>query len=351
MIWQSRFPNQPYVIAEIGVNHEGSPQRAAMLIRQAAAAGADAVKFQAYKAAKLAVRDSPIYFNQTGEAATTQQEFFARYDTLDPDDYLDLAAVATEEGVDFLCTPFDEEAVAWLYPLVRGYKIASGDITHWPLIHSIAATQKPVILSTGASTWDEIDRAMRWLLEFGTPHLTLLHCMLIYPCPLPLANLGLIQSLQRRFPDCGVGYSDHTLANVDLMLLAAHLGAQVIEKHFTDDPDQEGNDHYHAMTAAHLGEFRERLENDFRPTKAMEALIGRADRAYAIPEEDAARLNARRALVAADAFQPGHILQLGDLVAKRPASGLEPFHLPAMMGRELSRAVEPDEAVTWASLA
>src|SRR5512143_2510857 len=237
VIWQSRFPGQPYIIAELGVNHGGSRARAASMIRLAASAGADAVKFQAYQAEKLAAARSPTYFQQTGEAALTQREFFQRYDSLEPEDYRQLADVAAGAGVDFLCTPFDEEAVSWLFPLVKGYKIASADITHWPLLHAITGTRKPVILSTGAATWDEIDRAMRWLLESGAPHLTLLHCVLSYPTAFRDANLGLIRKLNARFPDCGVGYSDHTLASEDLpaVVVAAHLGAQVIEKHFTDD--------------------------------------------------------------------------------------------------------------------
>lgn len=353
MIWQSKFPGQPYLVAEIGVNHEGSRTRADTLIKQAAAAGVDAVKFQAYKASRLAAVQSPTYFWQTGDAAPTQRQFFQRYDMLDPDDYFELAQVAADEGVRFLCTPFDEDAVAWLFPVVEGYKIASGDITHWPLLRAITATRKPVILSTGASTWDEIDRAMRWLLEFGTPHLTLLHCVLSYPTPREEANLGLIPKLKARFPDCGIGYSDHTLATADLdvLLMAAHLGAEVIEKHFTDDPSHEGNDHYHSMTAKQIKTFRRQLANGYTVTPAMEKLVGSADRAFPLEVEAAARQQARRGLYAAHAMGAGHILELGDVVAKRPAVGLEPFWLPQVIGRELAKSLADEEPVTQAHLA
>lgn len=327
--------NRALLVAEIGVNHGGSRKKAEELIRLAARSGADAVKFQAYRAERLAAAKSPTYFQQTGDAAKTQRQFFERYDALGPEDYRLLADVAERAGVEFLCTPFDEDAVAFLHPLVSRYKIASADITHWPLLRAVASTGKPALLSTGASTWEEIDRAVRWLLEHGCPQVTLLHCVLSYPTQPEQANLGLLRKLAMRFPDCGLGYSDHTMT-IEAAYVAYLLGASVIEKHFTDDRKQDGNDHYHSMDADSLAALRKHCDDAAR-------LIGNGDRAEALPCEAQARIQARRGLYTAKAFPAGHILEPGDLVAKRPAAGLEPFWLPRVAGRALAHAL-PEEA-------
>lgn len=341
----SKFPHQPYIVAELGVNHGGSRPKAEALIRLAAAAGADAVKFQVYKAAQLAARESPIYFHQTGEPLQSQQQFFAQYDALEPADYRYLADVAHHLEVEFLCTPFDVAAVAWLDPLVPMFKVASGDITHWPLLQAIAQTGKPVLLSTGASTWDEIDRAVRWLLEGGCPQVTVLHCVLAYPTANASAYLNLIPALAKRFPSCGIGYSDHTLPQADSLYVAWLLGAQVLEKHFTDDRTQPGNDHYHSMTGQDLKALRGRMA-------AAAVLRGNTpDRGNPLLIESQARVLARRSLYAAHDLAAGHILTVADLVAKRPAVGLEPFYLPQVLGRELAQDLDEDQVVTWPHLA
>ena len=336
--------NVPYIIAEAGVNHDGSVLRAMELVSLAAEAGASAIKFQAYRAHKLAAADSPTYFDFNGQPAHTQRRFFERYDMLNPEDYQALAEQAKDCGIDFLCTPFDEEAVQWLDPLVTQFKIASADITHRPLLETIAKTGKPVILSTGATTWEEIDRAVGWLYEAKVPKITLLHCVLSYPTTIQDAHLGLIRQLAARFPDCEIGYSDHTVANSGALETAWILGASVLEKHFTDDDTRPGNDHAHSITPDGLKKLVNKLDR-----AAM--LIGEGDRKDPLPCEMSARVNARRSLYTSRALPAGHVLETGDLVAKRPGLGLEPFRLSSLLGRVLKSDVGEEHQLRMEDLA
>src|SRR5690242_6788690 len=225
----------PYIVAEVGCNHDGSMDRALDLIWKAARCGADAVKFQAYKADLIAHPESPTYFTQTGEAAKTQHEFFKRYDSFGPKEYERLAQECKTAQVDFLCTPFDLAAVEWLNPLVPAWKIASADITNYPLLDAVCATGKPALLSTGAATLREIEnaRSRLWLDD----RTALLHCVLAYPTPPEDANLLMIADLKRRFSWAVIGYSDHTPATpeMEVCTMAYLMGARIIEKHFTDD--------------------------------------------------------------------------------------------------------------------
>ena len=335
----------PFVIAEIGVNHEGNLALAKQLIEEAAAAGADCVKFQTYKAASLAVQDSPAYWDRTLEPAASQYALFEKYDRFDAEDYVALADHAGRCGVAFASTPFDLAAVDMLAPLVPFYKIASADITNEPLLTACGRQGKPVLLSTGASYLDEIDEAVQVLRGFLPASLIgLLHCVLSYPTAAKDANLKAIEHLTRSFPGHPIGYSDHVPPDPAMLVLtrAALLGATIIEKHFTHDKTLPGNDHYHAMDADDLRRFRVGL-----------ALIEAADGVpckTVSPAEEAARLHARRSLVAVRPLPAGHILAATDLIAKRPASGLPPSALRHVLGRSLSRELAADEALTMEHL-
>lgn len=229
--------SDPYIIAEIGVNHEGSIDAAINLIELAAKGGANAAKFQTYKASKLAIQNSPAYWDLNEESTKSQHELFSKYDKFDCADYERLAEVCKDNGVDFLSTPFDLESVDFLDPLVPFFKIASADITNIPLLRRVAAKGKPVIISTGASTIGEIASALNELNRHGSKEIALLHCVLNYPTPNERAYLGTIQDLKERFPNTVVGYSDHTVPDDSMFVVttAISMGARIIEKHFTDD--------------------------------------------------------------------------------------------------------------------
>ena len=332
----------PYVLAEIGVNHGGDLDLARRLVDEAAEGGADGVKFQTYKADKLASRNSPSYWDLDSEPTRSQFELFQRYDGFGIAEYEALADHARKRGVDFLSTPFDLDAVEALAPLVQVFKIASADLTNVPLLEAVAAHGKPILLSTGAAHLSEVDEAVRRLVRHLPPEqLGLLHCVLEYPTPFEDAHLATIEHLQRCFPDHPVGYSDHTRPDPAMLVLlrAWMLGAVVVEKHFTHDKSLPGNDHYHAMD-----------RDDLRRLRQGVALLERTEgepRVRALPGEEAARRNARRSLVAARSLEKGHVLEARDLEVKRPAFGLPPSALDWVIGKPLRRDLDEDDFLTF----
>ncbi len=312
----------PYIVAEIGVNHEGDLQLARRLIDEAVAGGADAVKFQTYKAHKLAVKNSPAYWDLESEPTKSQFELFRKFDRFQADDYVMLANYAKEKGVAFCSTPFDLDAVELLAPYVPFFKIASADITNSPLLEACAAHRKPVVLSTGASLIGEIEQAVRLLLRvLPAEEIAILQCVLEYPTPYDDANLGAISHLKSVFPGHPIGYSDHTRPDPSMIVLlrAWMLGAVIVEKHFTHDKTLPGNDHYHAMDESDLRRFRESVS-------LLVAAEGSGVKTL-LPGEADARQNARRSLVATRSLSAGHRIEVGDLVLKRPAFGLPPSAL------------------------
>lgn len=336
----------PYVIAEIGVNHAGDLILAKRLIEEAAEAGADCVKFQTYKAESLAVPSAPAYWDQSLEPSTTQVELFRKYDRFNAEDYVTLAHHASQHGVAFASTPFDLAAVDIVAPLSPFIKIASADITNEPLLVACARHGKPILISTGASYLDEIQVAVQLLRKFlPASQIGILHCVLSYPTASADANLLAIEHLARAFPGHPIGYSDHTLPDPAMLLLtrAVLIGATIVEKHFTHDKSLPGNDHYHAMDADDLRRFRSGLS-------LIEAADGAAFKTV-LPVEEAARLHARRALVAARSLPAGHVLMEGDLAAKRPASGMPPSEWQRVVGRRLVRDLGADEPLSSDHLA
>jgi N-acetylneuraminate synthase len=334
----------PYVIAEIGVNHEGSLETAKRLIDLAKHGGADAAKFQTYKAETLASKHSPAYWDTTKEATQSQYELFRKYDAFGPDEYKELANHCASVRIDFVSTPFDDAAVDLLAPLVPFFKVASADLTNTPLLRRVARVGKPVVLSVGASTLEEIDGALATLRAAGAASIALLHCILNYPTADENANLRMISSLAHRYPECVLGYSDHTVPQNGLPSLVAAwlLGAVILEKHFTHDTSLPGNDHYHAMTAEHLQQFRSEI-------RRVQPLLGSNQKAP-LPSEDIARLNARRSIVVARDLPAGHCISEADITYKRPGSGVSPLHWDEVIGRRTARTLAADDVLQWSDL-
>ena len=336
--------SDPYVIAEIGVNHEGSIETARKLIRLAREGGADGAKFQTYKAGMLASRHSPSYWDLASEPTTSQFDLFRKYDAFDRSDYESLAATCQSEGIDFLSTPFDLDAIDFLDPLMPFFKIASADITNVPLIRKVAHTRKPVVLSTGASTVEEIAQAVRLLEAEGCPDTILLHCVLNYPTRFEAANLNMIGALAEHFPSHLVGYSDHTPPTGGMqVLIAAYLkGARVIEKHFTHDKTLPGNDHYHAMDVEDIRVFRREL--------AFYRTLDGASEKAPLESEQLSRLNARRSIVLSRSVGAGEILDEGTLICKRPGTGISPLQWDRVVGRRAARDLDEDSLLAWDDL-
>lgn len=332
----------PFVIAEAGVHHGNSVALAKQYIVAARIAGAHAIKFQTYKAAKLATRWAPAYWSTDGQV--TQFEVFAERDKLNADEYKELVDFASSLGIIFLSTPFDSDSAGLLNGLgVPAFKIASADVTNAPLLKAVARFGKPVILSTGASTYDEVARAVEMISAGGAP-VAVLHCSLAYPTPVGEANLRRIAALRERIPNVVVGYSDHVRPQDSELPcpLAVALGARIIEKHFTLNKRSVGDDHYHAVDPDGLARLVENCRHAFEMTGAPVEL-GR--------EEDAARKYARRSIVAARAVPAGKRLELSDVDFKRPGTGLPPTEVDSVIGRTTRRELREDELIRHEDLA
>lgn len=334
---------RPYIIAEAGVNHEGSMDIARRLIDEAAWGGADAIKFQTYRAGTLASKDSPAYWDTSKEPTKSQYELFKKHDSFWKNEFEALKKHCDAAGIAFLSTPFDVESARFLNDLMDAFKISSSDITNKPFIRFLCDFQKPVILSTGAAHLHEIAEAVEWIEAKGNK-LALLHCVLNYPTADANAALGMIPALKRHYPGHAIGYSDHTLPGDDMHILqtAVLLGARLLEKHFTHDKTLPGNDHYHAMDKDDLKNFRQRFEATLASVGPLEL--------RALPEEEPARRNARRSLVTARAVPAGQPLTPEDLTWKRPAHGISPRHYDEILGLRARRDLPEDTVLSWADL-
>jgi N-acetylneuraminate synthase len=328
----------PFVIAEAGVHHHNSVELAKRYILEARSAGADAVKFQTYQAEKLATRWAPTYW-ETSEP-TTQFQVFATRSRLREEDYAALFAYAADVGIHLLSTPFDVEAATMLAGLgMVAFKVASGDLTHRPLLERIGGLGRPVLLSTGASTFAEVRVAVETLLSSGAPGIALLHCSLAYPTRLADANLRRIDALRALFPDAVVGYSDHTVPAESELAgpLAVGRGAAIVEKHFTLDPLLSGDDHYHSVDPAGLARLVKNCSDAWRATAGFSEMTA---------AEGPAREGARRSIVAATDIPAGKTLEEADVDFKRPGTGLPPTSLHLVLGRRTARPLRADELIT-----
>ena len=335
---------RPYIIAEIGVNHGGDLDTAKQLVDDAREAGAHAAKFQTYKADKIATKDSPAYWDTSAEATSTQHALFQKYDQFGEQQYIELATHCQAVGIDFLSTPFDLEAADFLAPLMPMYKIASADITNVPLIRRCASHGKPMVLSTGASTEEEIHRAVSEATAHGAEYVALLHCILNYPTRITLAQLGYIEVLKKQFNGHPIGYSDHVVPDVTLsaLQLATLMGCQILEKHFTYDKNLAGNDHYHAMDKHDLAAFNQSLS-------LFRELYGDGEKD--LSHEKKAILHARRSIVAATKIFAGEELSEKNMIAKRPGHGISPTHWDELLGAIASQDIETDELIGWHQIA
>lgn len=333
---------RPYLIAEAGVNHEGSMEVAKRLIEEAKEGGADAIKFQTYKASTLASKDSPAYWDITQEPTASQFELFSKHDKFWKKEMIELKEYCDLTGIEFMSTPFDIESSFFLNELMDVFKISSSDLTNKPFIEHICQFNKPIILSTGASELHEIQEAVSWIDSFGNP-LALLHCVLNYPTADNDANLGMILGLKKAFPGRLIGYSDHTLPKeMKTLEVAALLGSTILEKHFTHDKTLLGNDHYHAMDKKDLKVYSKNLEERL-------SLIGGFD-VITLEREEPARRNARRSLVSAGEIKKGEVIKKEHLTFKRPAHGISPKFIGDVVGKKAISDIAEDVVIKWGLL-
>lgn len=340
---------RPYIIAEVGVNfydtakQEGiTPLEAAKkYVLEAKNAGADAVKFQSYKADTIVSKNSPAYWDLSKEPTKTQHGLFQKHDHFNKEDYQILCDYSKEVGIDFMSTPFDFESADYLNEMVDIYKISSSDLSNLPFIKYIASKGKPIYISTGAAYISEIEEAVRVIREAGCKDICLLHCVLSYPTKNEDANLNMIKHLKDIFPNVKIGYSDHTMPDKTMTILTtAYLfGAEIIEKHFTLDKTLSGNDHYHAMDPEDL---KIAVEN----FKLLEVIGGQYEKTV-LPCEEIPRREARRSLVLTRDLKKGDVIKAEDLMLKRPGTGIKPEHMDIVIGRKVALDLKEDTVLTW----
>lgn len=323
---------RPYVIAEAGVNHNGDPALARRLIDAASDAGADAVKFQTFRADRLALDDAPqAAYQRDGAGASSQVEMLRRLEL--PTEALgDLRAHASGRGIAFLSSPFDIESVELLVSLgVPAIKIGSGDLTNLFLLRSVADRGIPVVLSTGMATLEEVDLAMSDIRDHGNPPVVLLHCVSVYPADAAMVNLRVMATLEGRY-GVPVGFSDHTVG-LGVPVAAAALGAAVIEKHLTLDRSLPGPDHAASLDPDSFARMVAAIHE-------AHAAVGNGTKAP-VEAELPIRAVVRRSMVVARSVRAGDVVTIHDLTALRPDRGLSPLRLDEVVGRPAARDLAP----------
>ena len=333
------------IIAEAGVNHNGDLAIARQLIDAAAEAGADFVKFQTFKADKMvsAVAQKAVYQQQSSAADESTQRTMLRKLELDAPTHRLLIEHANQRKIQFLSTPFDPESVDLLQALgISVFKIPSGEITNAPLIQKIGSLHHPVILSSGMATLGEIEDALQILLEAGLSRddITVLHCNTEYPTPMRDVNLNAMLTIAAAL-QVKVGYSDHTLG-IEIPIAATALGATVIEKHFTLDRTMEGPDHRASLEPNELKTMVQSIRN-------VLVALGNGIKQPS-PSEAKNTTIARKSIHLGTNLPKGHLLQIEDLVMKRPGDGISPMNYARVAGRTIRRDLPADHQLTWQDL-
>jgi N-acetylneuraminate synthase len=332
----------PFIIAEIGANHNGDPELCRRLIDAAKECGADAVKFQSWsKASLISAAEYTRNTRYVGDQRVPGLEQAVEQYQLTPEAHRDVAAYCARRGITFFSSCFSREEVALLESLdAPAYKVASMDVNHLPLLEVVAATGKPVILSAGMATLGEVERALAVLREHGAGPIALLHCVSIYPTPPADVHLRTMATWRQAF-DVPVGFSDHTIGTA-VPLAAVALGACIIEKHFTLDKGLEGWDH---AISADPAELRALVEG----SRQVFESLGTAARRVS-PAEQTKRGAFRRRMVARRPLRQGDPIRAEDVEFKRPGTGIQPDELRYVVGRRLARDVQAEEELEWQDL-
>ena len=329
--------NKIFIIAEAGVNHNGDIQTAKELIDVAAAAEADAVKFQTFKADTLVCRQAPkaAYQMETTSAEESQFDMLKKLE-LTPDMHRELIDYCHEKNIMFLSTPFDLDSLHYLVDCgLAVIKIPSGEITNYPLIREAGRSGKRIILSSGMSTIDEVREAVAVLKENGSTDITVLHCNTEYPTPFSDVNLRAMQTIKEE-TGVSVGYSDHT-PGIEAAVAAAALGAIVIEKHFTLDRNMKGPDHKASLEPNELTEM-------VRAVRHIEQALGDGEKKPSASEKKNMAV-ARKRLVAKCIIKGGEMFTEENLTAKRPGTGLSPMLWNQVIGQKAKRDFAADEMI------
>lgn len=325
------------IIAEAGVNHNGDFEMAKRMVLAAKEAGADIVKFQTANVDLLVSEYAEMaeYQKKNTGKIQSQRDMLQKI-LLSYNEFIALSNFCSEVGIKFLSTPFDIESIRFLSGLgIDVWKVPSGEITNYPYLVEIAKTKLPIILSTGMSTLDEIDDAIKLLQENGSGKITLLHCTTEYPTPYRHVNLNAMSTLRERF-GLDIGYSDHTLG-MEVPIAAAALGAVIIEKHFTLSRKMEGPDHQASLEP---GELKEMIQS----IRRLEKALGDGKKQPTDVEKKNA-MAARKSIIARKDIQEGECLTEDNLTTKRPGTGISPMKWNEVLGTMAVRDFKKDELI------
>lgn len=328
------------IIAEAGVNHNGSVKLAKELIDAAAGAGVDYVKFQTFRTENLVSKSAPKadYQQRNVNDKDTSQYAMLKQLELTPAQHEELISYCREKNIKFFSTAFDLDSIDFLASLHLGlWKIPSGEITNYPYLKKIARYGEPVILSTGMSTPSEIEDAISVLVKYGVPknQITVLHCNTEYPTPMSDVNLRAMQTLRDTL-GVSVGYSDHT-QGIEVPIAAVALGAAVIEKHFTLDRMMKGPDHKASLEPSELKAMVSAIRN-------IELALGETEKIVSDSEKKNREV-ARKSIVASKFIQKGELLSEDNLSVKRPGNGLSPMRWEEVTGTYAVRDFKPDDLI------
>lgn len=319
------------------MNHNGSIKLAKKLIDEAKKCGADAIKFQTFKASSLVTpfaKKAKYQQKNTGNK-NGQYEMLKKLE-LDWDSHLKLFRYCKKKNITFLSSPFDEESADMLEKLgVSKYKIPSGEITNTPFLKYIAKKKKPVILSTGMSTFKEVETALKAIYSTGNKKVSILHCVTEYPAPYDEINLNAIITMRKKF-DVPVGYSDHT-ESTEIAIAASALGAEIIEKHFTLSRKMKGPDHKASIEPAEFSKMVESIRN-------VESAMGNGEK---IPSKSEKKNIAivRKSLTAKTDINKGEYFTGENLTAKRPGNGIPPYKKEIVIGKKAKKNFKKDELI------
>ena len=328
-----------FIIAEAGVNHNGSIELAFKLVDAAIEAGVDAVKFQTFKSENLVSKNTQKaeYQIQTIDPSESQLDMLIKLE-LNVDVHKKLIKYCNAKGIMFLSSPFDHDSIDLLNELgLKIFKIPSGEITNLPYLRRIGSLTKQVILSTGMSTLKEVGDALTILVDSGTKkeNITVLHANTMYPTPMKDVNLNAMQTIQKEF-DVAVGYSDHTLG-IEIDIAAVAMGASIVEKHFTLDRTMEGPDHIASLEP-------EELKAMVNAIRSIEKALGDG---FKIPSrsEQPNMIAARKSIVANQMIKKGDMLTEENIVVKRPGNGISPMKWDKVLGTVAVKDYQADEII------
>ena len=337
--------NKTVIIAEAGVNHNGKLKFGKRLIDEAKKAGADIIKFQTYKAKKLTTKNAPRFWNWQGELKKngTQYDSYSNLDSFTKNEYRQLINYCKKKKIEFLSTPFDEESANMLVEIgMKGFKVASSDITNHPFLEFLAKKKLPILLSTGASSINEIKEAVRIIKKNGNEKILIMQCTLCYPTKPQDSNLLAINDIKRNFPKYLVGLSDHTLG-IEIASASVLYGVSAIEKHFTFNKKLlKSADHWLSIDP---GELKKLVEN----VRIINLSMGNGKK-IALKCENQARKFARRSIVANKKITKGEVLTKNKICFKRPGTGISPSLLKKVLGKRAKKEITYDKLIMFKDL-